>query len=106
MSRSARLPLSRRQLMRGAAGAGGAALLPMLPTWPPRAFAQGTPTVHDLQFTQGVVYGEVDGTPLALNILQPPAPATARPAVIVIHGGGLVAGSRMDVLDPAAKLAQ
>ena len=42
-------------------------------------------------------YGKADGRPLLLNIICPyPMPATPRPAVIWVHGGGWTAGDRWD----------
>ncbi len=42
-----------------------------------------------IRYDHDVVYGEIDGTPLLLDIAHPPDRAEPRPAVIVIHGGCL-----------------
>jgi len=54
----------------------------------------------------GVVYGTVDNEPLLLDVFRPPARAAARPAVVLVHGGGMWTGSRADMADPARQLAQ
>jgi acetyl esterase/lipase len=107
LARLAHPSLSRRRLLHGSAFAGAAA---SLSTWPGPVLAQSTPearpTPVPVQQTRDVVYGEVDGTPLLLNITQPAEREAVCPAVLVFHGGGLVFGSRADVLEPAAKLAR
>jgi acetyl esterase/lipase len=107
MAHLAHPSLSRRRLLHGTALAGAAA---SLSTWPHTALAQSTPeprpTPVPVQLTRDVVYGEVDGTPLLLNITQPAEREAVRPAVVLFHGGGLVYGSRADVLEPTAKLAR
>ena len=46
---------------------------------------------------QTVIFSWVDGQALALDIYQPDTPdATARPAIIVIHGGGWESGDKSD----------
>ncbi len=44
----------------------------------------------------GVEYGRVGKKRLLLDVYQPEAPGTRRPAVLQIHGGGWVLGSRRD----------
>lgn len=55
---------------------------------------------------RGVVYGTVEDEPLLLDVFRPPARGTARPAVVLVHGGGMWTGSRADMADPARQLAQ
>ncbi|MCA1185298.1 alpha/beta hydrolase [Saccharopolyspora sp. 6T] len=42
------------------------------------------------------VYAEVGGTPLRASIWAPPTPGTDRPAVLWVHGGGFITGSRYE----------
>ena len=60
-------------------------------------------TPVSIQQTQDVVYGEVEGTPLLLDVFQPPGRETPRPAVIIIHGGGFVGGDRSIGFDAATQ---
>jgi acetyl esterase/lipase len=53
-----------------------------------------------------VVYGIVDREPLLLDVYRPPTRATPRPAVVLVHGGGMWTGSRADMADPARQLAR
>lgn len=54
-----------------------------------------------------VIYGEVDGQQLLLDIALPPNDAADRPAVVLIHGGGFVVGDKAGLLAPlTAELAQ
>jgi acetyl esterase/lipase len=53
-----------------------------------------------------VVYGEIDGTRLLLDVYRPPARDTPRPAVVFVHGGGWFGGSRDDNANAARMLAQ
>jgi acetyl esterase/lipase len=55
---------------------------------------------------RGVVYGWVEDVPLLLDVFRPRAHPTARPAVVLVHGGGMWTGSRADMADPAWQLAQ
>jgi acetyl esterase/lipase len=54
----------------------------------------------------GVVYGIVDDEPLLLDVYRPPVRAASRPAVVLVHGGGMWTGSRADMADPARQLAR
>jgi acetyl esterase/lipase len=46
-----------------------------------------------------VVYGEVNGQPLKLDIYLPKSePTSLRPAIVIVHGGGWSAGSRKGML--------
>ncbi|MEU6128010.1 alpha/beta hydrolase [Saccharopolyspora sp. NPDC047091] len=42
------------------------------------------------------VYADVDGTPLRASIWSPRTPGANRPAVLWVHGGGFIAGSRYE----------
>src|SRR4051794_12416390 len=54
-----------------------------------RAAAQdGTPIPTEIVWD--IVYGTIDGEDLELDVRLPPSRAEPRPAVILIHGGGLV----------------
>jgi acetyl esterase/lipase len=53
-----------------------------------------------------VIYGIVDDEPLLLDVYRPPAPAAPRPAMVLVHGGGMWTGSRADMADPARQLAR
>jgi len=44
----------------------------------------------------GIRFGEVEDRPLLLDIYAPPSRERPRPAVLLIHGGGFVGGSRSD----------
>lgn len=54
----------------------------------------GAPAVGPVEERPGIVYAEVAGRPLALDVYRPAAGAAALPALIVIHGGGWNAGAR------------
>src|SRR3954470_24738770 len=69
-----------------------------------RAHAQ---TADDITQETGVVYGTVDDQELMLDIASPPPITGAlRPAVILIHGGGMHDGSRTDLSLIQTPLAQ
>jgi acetyl esterase/lipase/lysophospholipase L1-like esterase len=53
-------------------------------------------------------YGEVDGEKLGIDVYLPPANSdkSKRPAVLLIHGGGWVGGTRKDVANEARALAK
>ena len=61
---------------------------------------------ESLQSVDDVVYGTADGVDLLLNVVQPPDRPEPRPAVVVVHGGGLVQGTRWDHGEAAIGLAQ
>jgi acetyl esterase/lipase len=67
--------------------------------------AQDDPTAS-LQFEDDVVYGTVDRVALLLNVVRPADRPEPRPAVIIIHGGGLIQGTRWDHGEAALGLAQ
>ena len=59
---------------------------------------------NDVDIERGLVYSEADGTRLRLDVYRPhrevapprPASAERRPAVIQVHGGGWLSGSRFE----------
>jgi acetyl esterase/lipase len=53
----------------------------------------------------GVVYGSVAGEPLLLDVYRAAAAGARRPAVVLIHGGGMWTGSRQDMAEMAIALA-
>ena len=67
-------------------------------------------TQDTIETDLGVRYGEAlaGDEELLLDVYRPAPRATLRPAVLVIHGGGFVGGSRLDasVVEPARRLAQ
>jgi acetyl esterase/lipase len=68
------------------------------------AAAQDDPTA-DLQYADDVVYGDTDPGPLLLNVIRPADRPEPRPAVVIVHGGGLVQGTRWDHAEAAIALA-
>jgi acetyl esterase/lipase len=67
--------------------------------------AQDDPSAS-LQSEDDVVYGTVDGVELLLNVVRPADRPDPRPAVVVIHGGGLIQGTRWDHGEAALGLAE
>jgi acetyl esterase/lipase len=65
-----------------------AAISPVLAS---RAMAQELTPVQPV-LEPDVVYGEVDGATLLLDVYHPPARETAGPAIVTIHGGGWTEG--------------
>jgi acetyl esterase/lipase len=55
---------------------------------------------------RGVVYGAIAGESLLLDVYRPLPQASPRPAVILVHGGGMWTGSRAHMEHPARQLAQ
>jgi acetyl esterase/lipase len=55
---------------------------------------------------RGVVYGVVAGEPLLLDVYRSLTRGEPRPAVVLIHGGGMWTGSRAHMEHPARQLAQ
>ncbi len=80
----------------GALGLAGAA----------RAIVAQDDPLASLQTEDDVVYGTVGGVELLLNVVRPADRPELRPAVIVVHGGGLVQGTRWDHGEAAIGLAQ
>ncbi len=58
-----------------------------------------------LQSADDVVYGTVNGVDLLVNIVRPEDRPAPRPAVVLVHGGGLVQGGRYDHGEAAFALA-
>ncbi|MGC4105303.1 MAG: alpha/beta hydrolase [Thermomicrobiales bacterium] len=94
--------LTRRSALAGA-GIGSLSLAFRTPFRTARA--QDDPSAS-LQMEDDVVYGTIGGTDLLLNVVRPADRPEPRPAVIVIHGGGLVQGGRWDLGEAATALAQ
>jgi acetyl esterase/lipase len=66
--------------------------------------AQDDPTAA-LQTADDIVYGTVEGVQLLLNVIRPADRTAPRPAVVIVHGGGLVQGTRWDHGEAAMALA-
>jgi acetyl esterase/lipase len=66
-----------------------------------------TPTADDVTQEMDVVYGEIDGNTLLLDVYRLPDRETPRPAVILIYGNSYTAGyaSRSQMFYPAIALA-
>lgn len=80
--------------------AAAALALTLLVTLPPAAGAQGVVDVR-----RDVQYGTASGQALRLDAYVPPATGAARPAVLLIHGGGFRAGDKETFEPEARKLA-
>jgi acetyl esterase/lipase len=63
-------------------------------------------TPADIEVASNVVYGEVDGQQLVLDVALPPNDATARPAVVLFHGGALMFGDKEGWSSAAIELAR
>ena len=65
------------------------------------------PDAQDLADEErGVTYGTAEDEPLLLDVFLPPVRATPRPAVVLVHGGGMWTGSRAHLADAARQLAR
>lgn len=95
-----RAALTRRTAL---AGLGASALGLAFSTRP--IAAQDDPAAS-LQFEDDVIYGTGDGMDLLLNVVRPADRPAPRPAVIIIHGGGLIQGTRWDHGEAALGLAE
>lgn len=74
---------------------------------PSRERSQALPQPHvEVTVASGIVYGEANREALRLDIYQPPARETPRPAVILIFGGAWRSGDRTQMADPARHLAE
>ena len=60
---------------------------------------------ENIEVDRGVVYGTVADEPLLLDVHRPPPRHAPRPAVVLVHGGGMWTGSRADMANPARRLA-
>jgi acetyl esterase/lipase len=67
------------------------------------AAQEATPVV---QSEMGVVYGDVDGTELLLDVYRPGNRGAPQPAVVLFHPGGMVEGDRTILTEHAQALAQ
>lgn len=92
--------ISRRSLLAAAAVAPAA-----VAALPPASAQEATPSAG-VSTELAVPYGDVEGTPLLLDVYRPPARATPRPAVLVFHPGGLSAGDRSWMADAAQGLTE
>ncbi len=61
---------------------------------------------HRVDVERGVVYGVVAGEPLLLDVYRSLPRGEPRPAVVLIHGGGMWTGSRAHMEHPAQQLAR
>ena len=89
---------SRRTILGRAAVAAGAAL----------SFGVGRIAAQDAtpeppRQDRGVVYGTIAGFDLLLDVARPPDRPEPRPAVVLVHGGGLIdSGPGRSTLHPVA----
>lgn len=70
-----------------------------------QAIAAQDDPLATLQTEDDVVYSTVGGVDLLLNVVRPADRPEPRPAVIVVHGGGLIQGGRWDHGEAAIGLA-
>lgn len=61
---------------------------------------------EDIEVDHGAVYGNVDCEQLLLDVHSSPTSGVPRPAVVLIHGGGMWTGSRAHMAEPALALAR
>jgi acetyl esterase/lipase len=93
--------LSRRTALAGMS----ASALSLALTSSARALGAQDDPSSSLQTEDDVVYGTVGGADLLLNVVRPADRPEPRPAVVIVHGGGLVQGSRWDHGEAATNLA-
>jgi acetyl esterase/lipase len=75
--------------------------------WPAFSRRTNIPTGQEcVNVERGVVYGVVAGEPLLLDVYRSPPYREPRPAVVLIHGGGMWTGSRAHMELPAQQLAR
>ncbi len=94
---------SRRMVLKGIGATAGAGLLALSTSR--RGWTAARKSTNPVDFTRGVVYAEVDGQPLLVDIASPLARDKPRPAVILLHPGGMVDGDRTWMEDFARGLA-
>jgi acetyl esterase len=87
--------------MRRAAGIVAAAALSAVVFAAPGGAAQGGVTVKN-----DVTYRTVDGEQLGLDVYQPAKKGKTRPAVVVVHGGGWMAGDKSWFAQQGNQLAE
>lgn len=63
---------------------------------PSSSTATPTPTLSSVRVLRNVAYGSYGGRPLLLDAYLPAAKASARPAVLLIHGGGWARGDKAE----------
>jgi acetyl esterase/lipase len=63
-------------------------------------------TQEHIEMDRDEVYGAVAGEPLLLDVYRLPVRGEPRPAVVLIHGGGMWTGSRTHMEHPARQLAE
>lgn len=102
-SNPAQTPITRRAALTGLGT--GAIGLALANTVRPAAAQEEIP-VESILTADDIVYGTVDGVDLLVNIARPPDRDTPRPAVVIVHGGGLIQGGRYDHGEAAFALAQ
>lgn len=64
------------------------------------------PGLDRIEVERGVAYGGGPGEPLLLDVYRPLTPEAQRPAVVLIHGGGMWTGSRTHMAPAAQQLAR
>lgn len=70
-----------------------------------RAMADLYESVDDVREATGVQIAELDINGVPAILVSPPSPASARGAILHIHGGGLVAGSSRSALERNVRTA-
>jgi acetyl esterase/lipase len=73
---------------------------------PPPRIPDGAPPPSDVTCLPDQVYGTADGRQLLLDLAIPKGATKALPAVILVHGGGWVAGNRRGEQPTIYRLAQ
>ena len=101
--RPTRLPSS-RAVPPSPASAPVALGLALATTARPAAAQEAIPSA--VRYERDVVYGEIDGQQLLLDVALPPDRAEPRPAMIVLHAGSMVMGDREWVGDIPQFLAE
>lgn len=69
------------------------ALAPGRVRWQPSLFLR-TAAMRTVRVTRGIVFREIAGKKLRLDVYHPPEGAPPRPAVVYVHGGGWIVGTR------------
>jgi acetyl esterase/lipase len=74
-------------------------------TWKPM-WSMRIPEMKSVKRTPGVIYREVAGRRLRLDVYEPPEKGQNRPAIVYIHGGAWVVGGRRQAKFMCYQLAQ
>src|SRR3954462_2702484 len=74
------------------------------PAFPRRAMTRAGQ--DHINVERGVVYGVVGGESLLLDVYRSLQHRNPRPAVVLVHGGGMWTGTRTHMENPARQLAQ